>query len=146
MLVLHHTPTKNRLVFVVHFGRRARRHVQLMDVGALLAHSQRTVSAGLQVIGLGGMWHFATDHRVHKWAMYGAWLFMQIPVHGGECTVGGCCHLGATMLRDKHTGRSPTECVKVCRNCRAGDPNGATCSLETHPMAEPIVFPQVIPK
>ncbi len=50
--------------FVPLFSKRVWLHVQVLLAGALLAPAQRTVTAALRVVSLGGSPHFQRYHRV----------------------------------------------------------------------------------
>ena len=50
--------------FANHFGPAVWTHAQVLLIGAILAHGQRTVASALRVMGLGDETHFENHHRV----------------------------------------------------------------------------------
>lgn len=54
------------------FSRRVWRHAQVLLIGAILAPRQRTVAAGLRILGLGQERRFKTYHRVLSRARWSA--------------------------------------------------------------------------
>ena len=108
MLTVPVTLTRLIVKFAPAFSKRVWEQVQILVVGALLAPGQRTVSAGLRVMGLSQARHFQNYHRVlnrARWSSLAvAHVLLEMVVHTFAST--GAVVIGLDDTLERRRGRS----------------------------------------